>query len=105
MNLSPQIRKLKSGLKTIFLPNPGSQAVYVAVLVNTGTRDEDSSVNGVSHFIEHMVFKGTEKRKAFHILNRLDSVGGELNAYTTKEQTCYYASVAKEHSERAIELL
>jgi predicted Zn-dependent peptidase len=105
VNLNPQFRKLKSGLKTIFLPNPGSQAVYVAVLVNTGTRDEEPSLNGVSHFIEHMVFKGTEKRKAFHILNRLDSVGGELNAYTTKEQTCYYASVAKEHAERAVELL
>jgi predicted Zn-dependent peptidase len=105
VNLNPQIRELKSGLKTIFLPNPGSQAVYVAVLVNTGTRDESPELNGVSHFIEHMVFKGTEKRKAFHILNRLDSVGGELNAYTTKEQTCYYASVAKEHAERAVELL
>lgn len=105
MNLYPQIRELKSGLKSIFLPNPGSQVVYVAVLVNTGTRDESSTLNGVSHFIEHMVFKGTSKRKAFHILNRLDSVGGELNAYTTKEQTCYYASVAKEHAERAIELI
>lgn len=105
VNLNPQIRELKSGLKSIFLPNPGSQAVYVAVLVNTGTRDEAPETNGVSHFIEHMVFKGTRKRKAFHILNRLDSVGGELNAYTTKEQTCYYASVAKEHAERAVELI
>lgn len=105
MILKPEIRDFASGLKTLFLPNPGSQVVYVAVLVNTGTRDEISALNGISHFIEHMVFKGTSRRKAFHILNRLDSVGGELNAYTTKENTCYYASVAKEHAERAIELL
>lgn len=105
MNIQPQIREFPNGLKTIFLPNPGSQAVYVAVLVNTGTRDEPAALNGVSHFIEHMVFKGTQKRKAFHILNRLDSVGGEVNAYTTKEQTCYYASVARHHAERAVELL
>jgi predicted Zn-dependent peptidase len=99
------IRKNSAGLRTVFIPNPGSMAVHVAVLINTGSRDEALQLNGISHFIEHMVFKGTPKRKAFHILNRLDSVGGEINAYTTKEQTCYYASVAKEHADRAIELL
>jgi predicted Zn-dependent peptidase len=99
------IRKTKAGLRTVFIPNPGSMAVHVAVLINTGSRDEPLLHTGISHFIEHMVFKGTPKRKAFHILNRLDSVGGEINAYTTKEQTCYYASVAKEHADRAVELL
>lgn len=103
--MQPEIYHLTSGLTRLFLPNPGSQAVHVAVLVNTGTRDETPELNGISHFIEHMVFKGTDKRKAYHILNRLDSVGGEVNAYTTKEQTCYYASVATEHAERAVELL
>jgi predicted Zn-dependent peptidase len=60
---------------------------------------------GIAHFWEHMAFKGTEKRKAFHILNRLDSVGGELNAYTTKEKICFYASALDQHTENAFELL
>jgi len=103
--MEADIQRHTTGLRTIFMPNPGSKVVHIAVLINTGSRDESPVLNGVSHFIEHMVFKGTEKRKAFHILNRLDSVGGEINAYTTKEQTCYYASVSMEHAERAMDLL
>jgi predicted Zn-dependent peptidase len=61
--------------------------------------------NGVAHFIEHTVFKGTDKRKAHHILRRIESVGGELNAYTTREKTCYYASSLKQYAGRAVDLL
>lgn len=73
-------------------------------LVNAGARDEGIHEFGLAHFIEHTLFKGTKKRKAFHILSRLDDVGGEVNAYTTKEETCLYASFLKEYYPRTIEL-
>src|SRR5690606_20026927 len=69
------------------------------------SRDEKTDQQGIAHFWEHMAFKGTKKRRAFHILNRLDSVGGELNAYTTKEKICFYASVLEPYFGNAIELL
>jgi predicted Zn-dependent peptidase len=74
-------------------------------VVNCGARDENDHEVGMAHFIEHMLFKGTSKRKAFHIISRMDSVGAELNAYTTKEKTCIYASFLNTHLERAVELL
>jgi len=73
--------------------------------MDIGSRDESASQQGIAHFWEHMAFKGTHKRKAFHILDRIDSVGGELNAYTTKEKICFYASLLDKHIERAFELL
>ncbi|MBN2743294.1 MAG: insulinase family protein [Marinilabiliaceae bacterium] len=76
-----------------------------ALIINTGSRDEAPNEHGMAHFIEHVIFKGTQKRKAFHILSRLDDVGGELNAYTTKEETCIYASFLKEDYDRALELI
>lgn len=74
-------------------------------MINAGSRDEKKREQGLAHLIEHMLFKGTEKRKTYHILNRLDSVGGELNASTTKEDTAIYASFLNEYFERAIELI
>lgn len=74
-------------------------------MVNTGMRDEMESENGLAHFIEHMVFKGTKKRKAFHVISSLENVGGELNAYTTKEETCIHASFLKEYYGKAIDLI
>jgi predicted Zn-dependent peptidase len=74
-------------------------------MINAGTRDEQTKENGMAHFIEHCIFKGTLKRKAFHILNRIDGVGGELNAYTTKEETCIYASFLDEYNERVLDLM
>jgi len=79
--------------------------VHCGFIINAGSRDELSTENGIAHLIEHCLFKGTERRKAFHILTRLDSVGGEVNAYTTKEETSIYASALKEHFNRAAELL
>jgi predicted Zn-dependent peptidase len=75
------------------------------VFINAGTRDEDEGNNGLAHFIEHAIFKGTRKRKAYHILTRLEIVGGELNAFTTKEETCIYATFLRENFDRALELV
>jgi len=96
---------LSSGASLILMPSPGTHVAHVAVMVFTGTRDESHSTAGISHFIEHMSFKGTSTRKAFYILNRIDSIGGEINAYTTKELTCYYASVPAIYTQRALDLL
>ncbi|MDR2057710.1 MAG: insulinase family protein [Dysgonamonadaceae bacterium] len=82
-----------------------SPVSYCGFAVNAGTRDEEAHQQGLAHFIEHMLFKGTHKRKAWHILNRMENVGGELNAYTTKEETFLYAVCLSENIERAIELL
>ncbi|MCX7744637.1 MAG: insulinase family protein [Flavobacteriales bacterium] len=78
---------------------------HVGVLINTGSRDESTQEQGAAHLMEHMFFKGTKKRKAFHILNRIDEVGGELNAFTTKENTFIYASFLTEYTSRAYELM
>ncbi len=77
----------------------------MGIMLDIGSRDEKPHQQGLAHFWEHMAFKGTKKRNSFNILNRLETVGGELNAYTTKEKVCFHASVLKPHTERAIELL
>jgi predicted Zn-dependent peptidase len=74
-------------------------------MIDVGSRDENRENNGVAHFIEHTVFKGTDKRKAHHILRRIENVGGELNAYTTREKTTYYVSCLKKYAGRAVDLL
>lgn len=96
--------ELQNGIKIIHKPIK-NRVAHCGFIINTGSRDEKISENGIAHFIEHSIFKGTNKRKPHHILNRIDSVGGELNAYTTKEKTCVYASFTIEHFERAAELL
>lgn len=95
---------LPNGLRIVFQPTK-SLVGHCALFINTGSRDELENENGMAHFIEHNLFKGTKRRKTFHILSRLDDVGGELNAYTTKEETVIHASFLKEHSLRAIELI
>lgn len=82
-----------------------SAVAYCGLIVNAGSRDEAPSDYGIAHFIEHMLFKGTKKRKAYFVLSRLENVGGELNAYTTKEETAIYASFMKRDYERAIEII
>lgn len=82
-----------------------SEVAHCGVIINAGSRDEKNDEHGLAHFIEHTLFKGTYKRKAFHVIDRLESVGGEINAYTTKEETCIYSSFLKEDYARAIELL
>ena len=78
---------------------------HCGIIINAGSRDEALSEQGIAHFIEHMLFKGTRKRRSYHILSRLEDVGGELNAYTTKEETAIHASFLKEDYGRAIELI
>src|ERR1035437_8772710 len=95
---------LPNGIKLIHIQTV-SPVAHCGFFINTGTRDEDDNEHGMAHFIEHLLFKGTKKRKSFHVLSRLDDVGGELNAYTTKEETCVHASFLKEYYERTIELI
>lgn len=97
-------RTLDNGLRIVHLPL-NSNISYSGFIINTGTRDEESSEYGMAHFVEHMLFKGTRKRKSYHIINRMESVGGELNAYTTKEETVIYSAFLEEYVERAFELL
>ena len=95
---------LDNGLRIIHLPSD-SKVVYCGYQINAGTRNEEPGEEGLAHFCEHVTFKGTERRKAWHILNCLESVGGDLNAYTNKEGTVYYSSILKEHIARAVDLL
>ena len=95
---------LDNGLRIIHLPSD-SQVVYCGYQINVGTRNEEPGEEGLAHFCEHVTFKGTERRKAWHILNCLESVGGDLNAYTNKEGTVYYSAILKEHIARAVDLL
>lgn len=81
-----------------------SQVAYCGFAINAGTRDEEEDESGMAHFIEHMLFKGTEKRNSWHILNRLEGVGGEINAYTTKEETFVYSTVLTADFEKAVDL-
>lgn len=95
---------LKCGLRVIF-EHKESPVLYCGYVVCAGTRHEDLDDSGMAHFIEHLSFKGTQKRRACHITNGLERVGGDLNAYTTKQETVYYATVLKEHFDRAADLL
>ncbi len=96
--------QLANGILLVHARIP-SLVAHLGVLMGTGSRDELDHEHGLAHLIEHMIFKGTRKRKAYHIISRLEDVGGEINAYTTKEETCVYASFMKEDYGRAMELL
>ena len=95
---------LKNGLRIIHLPSP-SQVVYCGYQIAAGTRNESSGEEGIAHFCEHMTFKGTERRNAIQIINALEGVGGELNAFTNKEDTVFYAAISKEHFSQAVDIL
>jgi predicted Zn-dependent peptidase len=96
--------RLKNGIRLIHRPNQ-SEVAHFGLLVHTGTRDENREEHGLAHFMEHMFFKGTAKRSPFQIISRLEDVGGEINAYTTKEETALYASFLKQDYKRAMELI
>ena len=95
---------LPNGLRIIHEPL-ASRVAYCGFAVDAGTRDEQEHEQGMAHFVEHLLFKGTRKRRAWHILNRMENVGGDLNAYTNKEETVVYSAFLTEHFERAVELL
>ena len=98
------IHTLSTGLRIIHEPS-SSKVAYCGFAVDAGTRDEAENEQGMAHFVEHLIFKGTRKRKAWHILNRMENVGGDLNAYTNKEETVIYSAFLTEHFGRALELL
>ena len=100
-----QLKELANGIRIVHQEITHTRLVHCGFILNIGSRDEDKEQEGLAHFWEHMAFKGTHKRKTFHIINRLESLGGELNAYTTKEKVCFYASVLKDHYPKAAELL
>ena len=93
-----------NGLRLIHIPSPTNVA-YCGISIDAGTRDEEPGEEGMAHFCEHMMFKGTERRKAWHIINRMEAVGGDLNAYTNKEETVVYAAFMKEDFKRAADLI
>ena len=95
---------LDNGLRVIHLPS-SSQVVYCGYQLAVGTRDELPGEEGLAHFCEHMTFKGTERRHALQVINALEGVGGELNAFTNKEDTVFYAAISKEHFIHAVDVL
>jgi predicted Zn-dependent peptidase len=104
LDLQPHIFKLSNGIRVVYL-HAQAPVAHLGVIFLAGSRYEQDNEIGLAHFLEHCIFKGTHKRKTYHILSRLDSVGGEINAYTTKEEICVYASFVKNHLDRSIELL
>jgi predicted Zn-dependent peptidase len=98
-----QVHRLPNGIRLVhhFVP---SKVAHVGMFINAGTRDENLREHGMAHFIEHTIFKGTEKRNVFQVLNRLENVGADLNAYTSKEETCIYATFLSEYYDRTLEL-
>lgn len=95
---------LENGIRIIHLHSK-SAVGHCGLIINAGSRDEEEHEHGMAHFIEHAIFKGTKKRKAYHILSRMEDVGGEINAYTSKEETTIHTSFLKNDYERAIELI
>ncbi len=99
-----QYHTLPNGIRVVHKQVKGMVA-HAGILINTGSRDELPEEHGLAHFIEHTFFKGTQRRRAFHVISRLDTIGAELNAFTTKEETMIYASFLKEYYPRTLELL
>lgn len=100
-----EVITLPNGIRIAHRQIPHTQIAHCGIMLDIGSRDELPHQQGLAHFWEHMAFKGTEKRKSYHIITRLETVGGELNAYTTKEKVCFHASVLGAHFEKATELL
>ena len=98
-----QVFTLPNGIRLVhrFIPNA---VAHFGIFIAAGTRNEKEREHGIAHFIEHTIFKGTEKRTVYHILNRLENVGADLNAYTSKEETCFYATFLNEYYDRTLEL-
>ena len=103
-NMTYNTHTLPNGIRIIHAPNLSAVA-YCGFAIDAGTRDESENEQGMAHFVEHLIFKGTQKRHAWHIINRMENVGGDLNAYTNKEETVVYSAFLAEHFPRAVELL
>lgn len=105
--INPSYNKttLANGIRVITEEIPSVKSASVGIWINTGSRNETDATSGISHFIEHMMFKGTKKRNFLQIAQSLESVGGYMNAFTSKEHTCYYARVLDEYVENAVDVL
>lgn len=95
----------KNGLRIVLERIPAVRSVTIGIWVLTGSRNETDEENGISHFLEHMFFKGTKTRSAQDIAEQFDAIGGHVNAFTSKEYTCFYAKVVDTHKETALEIL
>ncbi len=100
-----KIFKLSNGIRVVHQQLATTKIVHCGIILDIGSRDENTENQGIAHFWEHMAFKGTKRRRSFNIINSLDSIGGELNAYTDKEKVVFYASVRDEYFERAVDVL
>ena len=98
-----QYHILSNGIRIIHREVKGAVS-HCGLMVNTGSRDEFEHESGLAHFIEHMIFKGTRKRRAYHVLSRIENTGGDLNAFTTKEESCIYASFLSPYYDQTLEL-
>lgn len=104
-NISFETGVLSNGIRVVYTPAKDTSISHCAILVLSGTREESKKEEGIAHFIEHCVFKGTKKRKAIQVISCLDAVGGELNAYTSKEETAFYTSFQNRYLNKALDLL
>lgn len=102
---SIQIKTLPNGITLVHRQVMHTEISHLGIMLDIGSRDEEKNEEGLAHFWEHLAFKGTEKKNNMQIINRLEIIGGELNAYTTKEKICFHASVLSPYFERAVELL
>ncbi len=100
-----QIHTLSNGIRIAHKQVPFTKIAHCGIMLDIGSRDEQPGQEGLAHFWEHMAFKGTGRRRSHHIINGLEMVGGELNAYTTKEKVCFHASVLDEHFDKAVDLI
>ena len=98
-------KQYENGLRLILNKMEGMLSVSCGILVKTGSMNEEKAENGISHFIEHVMFKGTKTRSAFEISDHIDRIGAQINAFTSKELTCYYTKSTKEHTEKSLEIL
>jgi predicted Zn-dependent peptidase len=96
---------LKNGIRILTRKMPYTRSVSMGVWVNVGARDENPAESGLSHFIEHMIFKGTRQRSAYQIAKQFDAIGGHTNAFTSMENTCYHAKVMDTHTDTMVEIL
>ena len=103
-NMTYNTHTLPNGIRIIHAPNQSAVA-YCGFAIDAGTRDESENEQGMAHFVEHLIFKGTQKRHAWHIINRMENVGVDINAYNNKEETVVYSAFLAEHFPRAVELL
>lgn len=99
------IHTFPNGIRIVHKQVSSTKIAHCSIILDVGGRDESASQQGIAHFWEHMAFKGTKKRKAFYIINQIESVGGELNAYTSKEKICFYASVLDKYFEKTFDIL